>query len=113
MRKDTIQKAALLAGLTPHVIRAWERRYAALTPERSPSNRRLYTEEDIEKLLLLRKAVQSGHRIGQIAGLPLEELRGLVGELPAPASATTSTSRSGSKIQPRTSKCPPSSGVVS
>lgn len=97
MRKDyTIQKAALMAGLTPYVIRAWERRYAALTPERSPSNRRLYTEEEIEKLLLLRKAVQSGHRIGQIAGLTLEELRGLSVEPPAPASAEEETVLPGS-----------------
>ncbi len=94
MRKVTIQKAALLAGLTPHVIRAWERRYAALTPERSPSNRRLYTEGEIEKLLLLRKAVDSGHRIGQIAGLRLEELRGLSVELTASAVAAEETATS-------------------
>ncbi|MCW3054724.1 MAG: transcriptional regulator, MerR family [Chthonomonadales bacterium] len=79
MRKEhTIQKAAQLAGLTPHTIRAWERRYGVLTPERTPSNQRLYTDAEVEKLALLQKVVQSGHRIGQVAGLPLEELRGLV-----------------------------------
>jgi len=90
-REHTIQKAAQLAGLTPHTIRAWERRYGVLTPERTPSNQRLYTEEEIEKLALLQKVVQSGHRIGQVAGLPLEELRRLVAAPSEPDSTEAET----------------------
>ena len=33
-------------GLSPHVLRVWERRYGAVTPVRSESNRRLYAEEE-------------------------------------------------------------------
>ncbi len=79
----TIQKAALLAGTTPFVIRAWEKRYTVLTPERTPTNRRLYTEEDIEKLTLLRKSVEAGHKISHIAKLSVAELRSLAGAFPA------------------------------
>lgn len=92
MRKvHTIKKAALLAGLTPDAIRAWERRYSALTPDRSTSNRRLYTDDEVDRLVLLRKAIQSGHRIGKIAGLPVEELRELIVELHQPNCSTDET----------------------
>src|SRR3954453_6764341 len=33
-------------GVTPDVLRAWERRYALLRPQRSRSGQRLYTEAD-------------------------------------------------------------------
>ncbi len=82
----TIQRAALLTELTTHTLRAWERRYAALTPQRTASNRRLYSDGDIERLVLLRKAIQSGQSIGRIAGLPTEDLRRLVAEDTMPAS---------------------------
>ena len=62
-------------GLTAHVIRIWERRYSAITPDRSNSNRRLYSQNDIEKLKLLKSATTSGQSIGQIANLPIERLQ--------------------------------------
>ncbi|NIS60351.1 MAG: MerR family transcriptional regulator, partial [Proteobacteria bacterium] len=48
-----IRFVARQTGLTPHVIRAWERRYNAIVPGRSPTNRRLYSEGNIERLGLL------------------------------------------------------------
>ena len=62
-------------GLSAHVIRIWERRYSAITPDRSNSNRRLYSQNDIEKLKLLKSATSSGQSIGQIADLPIEKLQ--------------------------------------
>lgn len=67
-------------GLSPHVIRVWERRYQAVVPHRSETNRRLYTQADVDRLLLLRRAVDLGHAIGQIAGISNEELRGILNE---------------------------------
>lgn len=64
-------------GLSPHVLRIWERRYEAVTPHRSPTNRRLYSEKDIEKLRLLRRLTDRGHSIGQVAQLGLKELKAL------------------------------------
>lgn len=75
--KYTMGAVALKTGLSPHTIRAWERRYSALTPDRTGTNRRLYADEDVERLDLLRRATELGHGIGQISSLPLEELRGL------------------------------------
>lgn len=73
----TIKYVASRTGLTPHVIRAWERRYKALSPQRTASNRRLYTEADIERLQLLHNGVAAGHSIRQLAQLTDQQLREL------------------------------------
>ncbi len=80
-------------GLTSHLIRAWERRHNAIQPRRTSTNRRLYSDEDIERLILLRDATSSGHSIGQIAELPTEELRRLAADA-AVATAAASSSAS-------------------
>lgn len=80
VRRHPIQIVALRTGLTPHVIRMWERRYAAVNPERTPTNRRLYSDEDIARLRLLCRATQLGRSIGTVAGLSTGELRELVAE---------------------------------
>lgn len=66
-----------LTGLSAHTIRIWERRYNALSPERSATNRRIYTDAQVERLRLLKHAVESGHSIGHVANLPDDGLRAL------------------------------------
>jgi MerR family transcriptional regulator, light-induced transcriptional regulator len=65
-------------GLSQEVLRVWERRYGAVTPARAPGGQRLYTDEDVERLRLLRRATQGGRAIGGVARLPLAELARLV-----------------------------------
>lgn len=62
-------------GLKSDRVRAWERRYNVVEPVRSGGNQRLYRDADIEKLLLLRRATEAGHRIAQVAHLTVEDLR--------------------------------------
>lgn len=69
--------AACRTGLTPHLIRIWEKRYGAVQPARTGTNRRLYSEAEIERLNLLRLGRHSGHNISTIARLPIEKLRAL------------------------------------
>lgn len=76
----TIDIAAQKSGLTKNVIRAWELRYKALIPMRTDTNRRLYTDEDIEKLKLLNELTNQGFRIGNIANLSNDDLRLLLGK---------------------------------
>ena len=75
----TIQSVAEKTGLTPDVIRIWERRYSVVSPERTPSNQRLYTDDDIERLNLLRRVTEQGRRISAIAALSTDELREIAG----------------------------------
>lgn len=65
-------------GLTPDVLRAWERRYKAVKPVRSPGGQRHYSDADIERLTLLARASRSGRQIGQLVPLPNEELARLI-----------------------------------
>jgi methanogenic corrinoid protein MtbC1 len=68
-------------GITAHVIRAWEKRYAAIEPGRTDTNRRLYCENDIYRLKLLAELTKAGHSIGTIAKLPTEDLEKLIDEI--------------------------------
>jgi len=60
--------AAKLSGVSELSIRSWEGRYSAVNPARTDSNRRLYSDSDIEKLVLLKKLTKHGHSIGNLAG---------------------------------------------
>ncbi len=75
-----IKAVSKRTGLTAHVIRIWEKRYGAVEPDRTATNRRLYSEQQIERLSLLREITQSGHSIGPVAKLPTEKLRQLAAQ---------------------------------
>ena len=77
--KHGIKTVASQTGLTQFIIRAWEKRYDVVTPLRTETNRRLYSDADILRLTLLRLATEAGHNIGRIAKLPSEELLELIG----------------------------------
>ncbi len=72
-----ISAVAKLTGIPLDTLRAWERRYSTVIPKRSARGR-VYSEEQIQKLLLLRRAVEQGHAIGQVAALGDRQLRELV-----------------------------------
>ena len=78
MNKHPIQVVSRRTGLSADVIRVWERRYGVVSPERTHSKRRLYSDNDVEKLIMLRRATSAGRRIGDVASLPIEKLRELV-----------------------------------
>jgi methylmalonyl-CoA mutase cobalamin-binding domain/chain len=57
-------------------------------PNRTDTNRRLYSNAEIERLQLLRRATEAGHSIKNIAGLETGKLEGLVTTADAPPAAT-------------------------
>lgn len=61
-------------GLTPDLLRAWEKRYGAVTPVRSAGGQRHYTDADVERLQLLVRATKGGRQIGQVGALPNADL---------------------------------------
>lgn len=91
--KYEIKTVSRLSGLSTHLIRMWERRYGVLHPERTETNRRLYTDEDIAKLKLLAKAVSMGLSIGSISGLSSEQLNLIVNKHSAGSSRGKETLR--------------------
>jgi DNA-binding transcriptional MerR regulator/methylmalonyl-CoA mutase cobalamin-binding subunit len=76
--KHPIKTVAWQTGLSPHVIRAWEKRYQTVQPTRSEGKQRLYSTADIERLTVLRQATEAGFSIGTIASLPTESVQALL-----------------------------------
>lgn len=70
-----LRAAARLTGLSPELLRAWERRYGVVQPIRTPGGTRRYSAADIERLRLLKAAVDAGNRISEVAQLAPAELR--------------------------------------
>lgn len=67
-------------GLSPDLLRVWERRYQVVEPSRSLDGQRAYSDADVERLRLLRLATLAGRTISQVAGMTTEELARLVRE---------------------------------
>jgi methanogenic corrinoid protein MtbC1 len=72
-----------MTGLTPDLIRAWEKRYAVVAPVRGARGARLYSASDIAHLRLLARVVGAGRAIGDVAALSRPELERLAVQ-PAP-----------------------------
>jgi DNA-binding transcriptional MerR regulator/methylmalonyl-CoA mutase cobalamin-binding subunit len=87
-----IRYVAQQTGLSTHLIRVWEKRYQAVVPKRTDTNRRVFSGEDIERLKVLRTAVRIGNSISQIADLSSEELIQLV-KLDVSDASTVSAAR--------------------
>lgn len=63
-----------VTGLSADLLRAWERRYQAVQPLRTAGGTRRYRDADVERLRLLKSAVDRGLRIGRVAHLSDSEL---------------------------------------
>ena len=63
-----------ITGIRPETLRAWERRYEVVKPIRTDAGDRLYSQADIDRLLLIKKLVDNGDAISAIASLNFETL---------------------------------------
>jgi len=76
--RHSIRVVASRTGLSPHVIRVWEKRYGTIHPERTGGNQRLYSEADVQRLSLLKEATDAGHSIRNVTHLTGDQLRSLL-----------------------------------
>jgi len=74
MARYTLKDLESLTGLKADTIRIWELRYRILKPQRTPTNRRFYTDEDLEKLLNIATLYHKGMKVSKIAALSAGEL---------------------------------------
>ena len=65
----TIGIVARYCGLSTEVIRAWETRYHAVSPQRTAQGQRVYNDADVQRLILLAKACRGGRRISDVVQL--------------------------------------------
>ncbi len=78
--RHPISVVAQRTGLTPDLLRVWERRYGVVSPGRGGGGQRVYSDADIARLRLLRDATAAGRSIGQVAALGSAELGRMVEE---------------------------------
>lgn len=69
-----IGTVASMVGITPNLLRAWERRYQMMLPDRQAGNQRLYSEQDVAVLRAATALVARGLSIGEVASLGREKL---------------------------------------
>jgi len=70
-----IATVSTLTGIPVQTIRVWESRHAVVQPTRSAGNVRLYRRADIERLSLIKAAVDAGQAIGTVAKLTDQQIR--------------------------------------
>ena len=81
-------------GLSKDVLRMWERRYGFPVPERDANGERLYPAAQVERLRLIKRLMDQGHRPGKLIAAPDDELAALAPrrprEHPTPAAVPAS-----------------------
>jgi len=74
MGQYSIKEVETLSGVKAHTLRIWEQRYDFLKPQRSDTNIRYYTDDQLRMLLNIGTLNRSGMKISKIAELGQEEL---------------------------------------
>jgi MerR family transcriptional regulator, light-induced transcriptional regulator len=73
--QHTIGMVARRTRIHPETLRVWERRYELIVPGRSETGRRLYSEQDILKISLVKQLTELGHPVSGLAKLSIEALK--------------------------------------
>ncbi|MDD3131566.1 MAG: MerR family transcriptional regulator [Bacteroidales bacterium] len=63
-----------LTGIKAHTLRIWEKRYNIVTPNRTDTNIRYYTDQDVKKLLNISILNRAGIKISILANMSHNEL---------------------------------------
>lgn len=73
-------------GVPVNTLRTWERRYGVPAPARTEGGQRVYESAEVERIRLIARALEAGHRPGNIMQADPSALRGLL-DLPDPEPA--------------------------
>jgi DNA-binding transcriptional MerR regulator len=78
MNSFTISQLQRYSGINVHSIRAWEKRYDALKPDRSEGNTRYYNGNQLRRLLNIASLMNSGYKISALCSMSDSELNNLM-----------------------------------
>ena len=81
MASYSIKELERLSGIKAHTIRIWEKRHNIISPERTPTNIRYYSNEDLKKIINISILKKNGVKIGTIANLSNKEIKHKIEEL--------------------------------
>ena len=74
MGNYSIKELEQLSGIKAHTIRIWEKRHKIIQPERTPTNIRLYSDDDLKKIINVSLLNSNGLKISKIAEMSNEEI---------------------------------------
>lgn len=78
--QHTISDVSQRSGIPRDLLRQWERRYGYPDPERDENGDRIYTNQQLDKLVLIRQLLAQGKRPGKLVKLSADELRAMLVE---------------------------------
>jgi DNA-binding transcriptional MerR regulator len=73
-----ISEVSQRCGIPKDLLRQWERRYGSPNPSRNTNGDRVYSSQQLEKLLLIRQLVDQGKRPGKLVDLQTHELQAML-----------------------------------
>jgi MerR family transcriptional regulator, light-induced transcriptional regulator len=81
MGKYSIKELEKLSGIKAHTIRIWEKRHHLITPRRTDTNIRYYSDDDLKKIINVSFLNANGIKISKIAGMSAAEMNQKIIEL--------------------------------
>jgi DNA-binding transcriptional MerR regulator len=72
--KYSIKELEKLSGIKAHTIRIWEKRHKLIEPQRTTTNIRFYSDEDLKKIINVSLLNNHGIKISKIASLSYDEI---------------------------------------
>lgn len=82
MNAFTIKDLEKLSGIKAHTIRIWEQRYGFLKPQRTDTNIRFYTGDELRTLLNVSLLNKAGFKISHISRMDEKEMSEKIAALP-------------------------------
>lgn len=81
MTTYSLTQVEALTGIRANTLRVWERRYNFMLPDRTKTNIRYYSDEQLRKLLNISILIKNGYRISKLSKMSDDDIHGLVNEL--------------------------------
>ncbi len=85
----TVGRAAELTGVPSTTLRKWEQRYGVVVPQRSPGNYRLYDDEAVRRLSVMRTLVDAGWSAHEAAQHVVHDVSAAEADVPRPEEPST------------------------
>jgi MerR family transcriptional regulator, light-induced transcriptional regulator len=77
----SIRDLEKLTGIKKHTIRIWEQRYNLIQPQRTDTNIRYYTDDQLRLLFNVALLNRNGYKINKLANMPHEQIAVLVKQI--------------------------------
>ena len=76
-KKLSIGAVANLTGVPQHTLRKWESRHGIGIPDRTTTGRRVYRQETVEQLRLIKSLLSKGHSLAHLTERSVAELKAI------------------------------------